>query len=554
MDYKVWYRQWRPETFDKVIGQEPIVRTLKNQVKSGRIAHAYLFCGPKGTGKTSVARILAHAVNCLSQTEGSPCGKCVVCEGYSKGDMDIVEIDAASNNGVDDIRELKDRVKYPPLIGRYKVYIIDEVHMLSIGAFNALLKTLEEPPAHILFIFATTESHKLPATILSRCQRFNFRRIPHRLIVAALKQIADDIGMNYEASALETIAIWSEGSMRDAISLLDQSNGFKGEVLTNEDVLSVLGTIDIKTVFTLANNLLFGDVPALLRQVASIVDAGGDMTAVLRDLLNHLRNVLIFKVCEKPETILEVYESFKTDYLSQAQTVSLQKLTMALEQLSSIESEMRWSTQPRILFEIALIKICRQDTDESLSSVVLRIQNIENILAGINLSGSQKITTTAVMSGIETTLAEHAVEPSLKGQTDSKKAKLSKDDQKPILAESASKDRDPLSEWPLILKAVKAQRESLYSLLTEVKVQLGDKNDLILAFLPEREFNAELVGRENNRKFLEDLISKSCGRQFVLKLIVKQIPKPDRQSMSENSLVRKAYDLFGKENVEIIDD
>jgi len=554
MDYKVWYRQWRPETFDKVIGQEPIVRTLKNQVKSGRIAHAYLFCGPKGTGKTSVARILAHAVNCLSQTEGSPCGKCVVCEGYSKGDMDIVEIDAASNNGVDDIRELKDRVKYPPLIGRYKVYIIDEVHMLSIGAFNALLKTLEEPPAHILFIFATTESHKLPATILSRCQRFNFRRIPHRLIVAALKQIADDIGMNYEASALETIAIWSEGSMRDAISLLDQSNGFKGEVLTNEDVLSVLGTIDIKTVFTLANNLLFGDVPALLRQVASIVDAGGDMTAVLRDLLNHLRNVLIFKVCEKPETILEVYESFKTDYLSQAQTVSLQKLTMALEQLSSIESEMRWSTQPRILFEIALIKICRQDTDESLSSVVLRIQNIENILAGINLSGSQKITTTAVMSGIETTLAEHAVEPSLKGQTDSKKAKLSKDDQKPILAQSASKDRDPLSEWPLILKAVKAQRESLYSLLTEVKVQLGDKNDLILAFLPEREFNAELVGRENNRKFLEDLISKSCGRQFVLKLIVKQIPKPDRQSMSENSLVRKAYDLFGKENVEIIDD
>jgi len=554
MDYKVWYRQWRPETFDKVIGQEPIVRTLKNQVKSGRIAHAYLFCGPKGTGKTSVARILAHAVNCLSQTEGSPCGKCVVCEGYSKGDMDIVEIDAASNNGVDDIRELKDRVKYPPLIGRYKVYIIDEVHMLSIGAFNALLKTLEEPPAHILFIFATTESHKLPATILSRCQRFNFRRIPHRLIVAALKQIADDIGMNYEASALETIAIWSEGSMRDAISLLDQSNGFKGEVLTNEDVLSVLGTIDIKTVFTLANNLLFGDVPALLRQVASIVDAGGDMTAVLRDLLNHLRNVLIFKVCEKPETILEVYESFKTDYLSQAQTVSLQKLTMALEQLSSIESEMRWSTQPRILFEIALIKICRQDTDESLSSVVLRIQNIENKLAGINLSGSQKITTTAVMSGIETTLAAHAVEPSLKGQTDSKKAKLSKDDQKPILAQSASKDRDPLSEWPLILKAVKAQRESLYSLLTEVKVQLGDKNDLILAFLPEREFNAELVGRENNRKFLEDLISKSCGRQFVLKLIVKQIPKPDRQSMSENSLVRKAYDLFGKENVEIIDD
>jgi len=554
MDYKAWYRQWRPETFDKVIGQEPIVRTLKNQVKSGRIAHAYLFCGPKGTGKTSVARILAHAVNCLSQTEGSPCGKCVVCEGYSKGDMDIVEIDAASNNGVDDIRELKDRVKYPPLIGRYKVYIIDEVHMLSIGAFNALLKTLEEPPAHILFIFATTESHKLPATILSRCQRFNFRRIPHRLIVAALKQIADDIGMNYEASALETIAIWSEGSMRDAISLLDQSNGFKGEVLTNEDVLSVLGTIDIKTVFTLANNLLFGDVPALLRQVASIVDAGGDMTAVLRDLLNHLRNVLIFKVCEKPETILEVYESFKTDYLSQAQTVSLQKLTMALEQLSSIESEMRWSTQPRILFEIALIKICRQDTDESLSSVVLRIQNIENKLAGINLSGSQKITTTAVMSGIETTLAAHAVEPSLKGQTDSKKAKLSKDDQKPILAQSASKDRDPLSEWPLILKAVKAQRESLYSLLTEVKVQLGDKNDLILAFLPEREFNAELVGRENNRKFLEDLISKSCGRQFVLKLIVKQIPKPDRQSMSENSLVRKAYDLFGKENVEIIDD
>jgi len=554
MDYKAWYRQWRPETFDKVIGQEPIVRTLKNQVKSGRIAHAYLFCGPKGTGKTSVARIFAHAANCLSPNEGSPCGKCVVCENFTKGDMDIVEIDAASNNGVDDIRELKDRVKYPPLNGKYKVYIIDEVHMLSIGAFNALLKTLEEPPGHILFIFATTESHKLPATILSRCQRFNFRRIPHRLIVTALKHIAGDIGMDYEISALETIAIWSEGSLRDAISLLDQSNGFKGAILTNDDVLSVLGTIDVKAVFTLAKNLFLGDIPALLKQVASIVDAGSDIASILRDLVNHLRNVLIFKMCDKPETILEAFESYKSDYLSQAQTVSLQKLTMALEQLSSIESEMRWSTQPRILFEIALIKICRQDTVESLSSVVLRIESIENKLAGINLSDSQKIETSALMSEVETTSLAHSTEHLPKEQKDSNKAKLIKEDQKPISTQSASKDKDPLSVWPLILKTVKAQKGLMYSLLNEAKLEFGNKNELLLIFPHEREFNAELVGREDNREYLEGLISKSCGKQFTLKLKVKEMSKPDRQSVTENPLAQKAYDLFGKENVEIIDD
>jgi DNA polymerase-3 subunit gamma/tau len=554
MDYKAWYRQWRPEVFDKVIGQEPIVRTLRNQVKSERIAHAYLFCGPRGTGKTSVARILAHAANCLSPIEGSPCGKCVVCENFPKGDMDIVEIDAASNNGVDDIRELRDRVKYPPVNGRYKVYIIDEVHMLSIGAFNALLKTLEEPPGHILFIFATTESHKLPTTILSRCQRFNFRRIPHKSIVAALKNIADDIGMDYESTAFETIAMCSEGSLRDAISLLDQCNAFKGEVLTNDDVLSVLGTIDIKAVFTLAKNLLSGDIPALLRQIASIIDAGGDMATILKDLVNHLRNVLIFKMCDKPETILEAYESYKTEYLSQAQAVSLQKLSMAIEQLSSIESEMRWSTQPRVLFEITLIKICRQESPESLSSLALRIQNLENKLAEINLSGNQRIAHAAIMSGDETTSFTHKAEPTMRGQADFKKVTSGKQEQKPISAQSAAKDKDPLTEWPLILKTVKGQRESMYGLLADVKVELGTKNELMLLFPVGMDFNAELAGREENRKFLEEIISKVCAKQYTLKLKVKEMSKPDRLSSAENPLVQRAYELFGKENVEIIDD
>lgn len=551
MDYKAWYRQWRPETFDKVIGQEPIVRTLRNQVKSGRIAHAYLFCGPKGTGKTSIARILAHAANCLSPIEGSPCGKCAVCDTYSKGDMDIIEIDAASNNGVDDIRELRDRVKYPPVNGKFKVYIIDEVHMLSIGAFNALLKTLEEPPGHILFIFATTESHKLPTTILSRCQRYNFRRIPQKSIVAALKNIAADIGMDYEDLALETIAIWSEGSLRDAISLLDQSNGFKDAILTNDDVLSVLGTIDIKAVFTLAKNLFSGDVPALLRQVASIVDAGGDMATILKDLVNHLRYVLIFKMCDKPETILEAYESYRTEYLNQAQTVSLQKLTMALEHLSSIESEMRWSTQPRVLFELALIKICRHDLDESLSSLALRVQSLENKLAEINLSGSQRMAPKAVD---EANLSSHKTEPSMRGHADYKKAASDKREQKPITPQSAAKDRDPVTEWPLILKTVKGQRESMYGLLADVKVEIGVKNELMLLFPMGMDFNAELAGREENRKFLEEIISKTCGKQYTLKLKVKEMSKPDRLSSAENPLVQRAYELFGKENVEIIDD
>jgi len=553
MDYKTWYRQWRPVNFDKVIGQEPIVRTLRNQVKTGRIAHAYLFSGPKGTGKTSVARILAHAANCMSPVDGNPCGDCGVCINSARRDMDVIEIDAASNNGVDDIRELRDRVKYPPVNGKYKAYIIDEVHMLSAGAFNALLKTLEEPPGHILFIFATTESHKLPATILSRCQRFNFRRIPHKSIVSALKHIAAEIGMDYEDSALDTIAISSEGSLRDAISLLDQSSGFKDAVLTNADVLSVLGTIDIKAVFTLAKNLFSGDVPALLGQIASIVDAGGDMTVILRDLVSHLRNVLIFKICDKPETIIEAYESYRTDYVYQAQTVNLQKLVGAIEQLSAIESEMRLSTQPRISFEIALIKICKQGGDESFSSLLQRIESLEDQIAKLNYSAVQGKFSAATVSGNEAAHVERNSERHLIGQTDSKKSLIDKHEQRPLPAQPTAKVKDPLVEWPLVLKTLKGQREALYSLLTEAKLEFSKANELLLTFPPGGEFNLELAAKEENKKFLEEIISKSCGKQYMIKLRIRNIPKPDPLSATENPLIQRAYDLFGKENVRIKD-
>lgn len=552
MDYKAWYRQWRPVVFENVIGQDPIVRTLRNQIKSGRIAHAYLFCGPKGTGKTSVARILAHAANCLSPQEGSPCWKCAVCENSLKGDIDIVEIDAASNNGVDDIRELKDRVKYPPVNGRYKVYIVDEVHMLSIGAFNALLKTLEEPPGHILFIFATTESHKLPATILSRCQRFNFRRIPNNSIVTVLKEIAAQIKIEYEESALETIALWSEGSLRDAISLLDQSNGFRNDILTNKDVLTILGTVETKAIFMLTDSLISGDVQSMLKQIASFMEQGGDMSVILRDLINHLRNVLVIKMCDLPETILDDFVSYKEDYLKQAQTVSVQKLAGAVEQLSAIESEMRWSTQPRILLELALIKICRQESLESQISILERIQQIEKRLAEISSSEVQKSIQSNVRAG------EVISVPEVSGikKRDNVESQLSasrKDEQKPTPINPAVKEKNPLNDWHQILKTIRAQRESIYSFLEEVKPEMESKHELKLVFPQGREFNVEYLNKPENRKFLEDVVSNFCGKQYNLKLRVRESTKSEKLRNAENSLVQKTYELFGKENVEIID-
>ncbi|MDD4679967.1 MAG: DNA polymerase III subunit gamma/tau, partial [Clostridia bacterium] len=292
--YTALYRQWRPDTFKDVVGQDTIIRTLTNQLSSGHIAHAYLFCGSRGTGKTSTAKIFARAINCMTPTEYGPCGECEVCENLSSdSNMDILEIDAASNNGVDEIRDLREKVRFPPAFGKFKVYIIDEVHMLSIGAFNALLKTLEEPPSHAVFILATTEPHKLPATILSRCQRFDFKRISQKVIVGRMRNICDSMNIMVENEGLHTIARWAEGGMRDALSLLDQIIGFSGNQITNDDIINIIGTADQSFLFQTTDDILTGNLQGMLQKINQLLDEGKALNIFTRDLLQHIRNLLI---------------------------------------------------------------------------------------------------------------------------------------------------------------------------------------------------------------------------------------------------------------------
>jgi DNA polymerase-3 subunit gamma/tau len=379
--YTALYRQWRPDTFEGVVGQDTIVQTLKNQLFSGRIAHAYLFCGSRGTGKTSTAKIFSRAINCTAPTEDGPCGQCEACINLSsENNMDIIEIDAASNNGVDEIRDLRDKVRFPPTVGKYKVYIIDEVHMLSIGAFNALLKTLEEPPAHVVFILATTEPHKLPATILSRCQRFDFKRIPQSVIVSRMKTICSRMNVKVEEAGLYTIARWAEGGMRDALSLLDQCMGFCGTDISNEEVLNVLGTADESFIFQAAEDIQSGNAEGLLRSIDWLINDGKDLNVFLRELIQHLRNLLIVKFCDEPERFLDMEGASLDRLKSQAEKAGQARLIRSIDLLTSLESEMKWSTQPRVLFELAAVKLCRPQQEDSMEALLDRIETLEKQL------------------------------------------------------------------------------------------------------------------------------------------------------------------------------
>jgi DNA polymerase-3 subunit gamma/tau len=307
MSYIALYRKWRPLVFEDVVEQEHVVKTLKNAVKSARIAHAYLFCGTRGTGKTSMAKIFSRAINCLNPRDGDPCNECDICRGILSGSLlDVIEIDAASNNSVDNIRDIRDEVIYTPSSAKYKVYIIDEVHMLSSGAFNALLKTLEEPPSHAVFILATTEPHKLPATILSRCQRFDFRRIPIESIMGRLDRIAEASGVSLHKEASKLIAKMADGALRDAISILDQCMAVGAKEVSYEDVLTVVGIVNDTFISEIVDAINSKDINHILKMVEKLVMDGKDISKFVSDLVLYYRNLLICKITDKPEEIIDV--------------------------------------------------------------------------------------------------------------------------------------------------------------------------------------------------------------------------------------------------------
>ena len=386
MTYQALYRRYRPQRFSDFVGQEAVIRTLRAQVMSGRIAHAYLFCGTRGTGKTSAAKVFARAINCEHPANGEACGECATCRALlQESNLDILEIDAASNNGVDEIRELRENIKYPPQIGRFRVYIIDEVHMLSTGAFNALLKTLEEPPAHAKFILATTEPQKLPATILSRCQRFNFSRIPAAQISARLAEAMEENGIAAEPQALSRIARAAEGGMRDAWSIADMCLGYAQEAqggLTDDLVREVLGAADSAFLFRFMKSVIAGDTAAVIGEIDEAMRAGLEVQVFLRDICRHVRALLLAAVCgEDTADVLEVTAEDAAEYREQASTVSQERLMNLSDLFLRAEADARWAQQPRFALETAALRACLPEAELQLSQLSERIGEVEKKIA-----------------------------------------------------------------------------------------------------------------------------------------------------------------------------
>lgn len=379
MSYTALYRKWRPTSFEEVRGQDHIVKTLKNQINSGRIGHAYLFCGTRGTGKTSIAKIFARAVNCEHPVDGSPCGECSMCRQIAEGaSLNVVEIDAASNNGVENIRDIREQVQYPPTDGRYRVYIIDEVHMLSIGAFNALLKTLEEPPSYVIFILATTEVHKIPITILSRCQRYDFKRISIDTIAGRLAELTQAEQIDVDDRALRYVARAADGSMRDALSLLDQCVAFHfGEKLTYDNVLEVLGAVDNRVFGKLFQAVLASDTKACIREIEEMIIQGRDLSQLVNDFVWYMRNLLIAKTTDEPGDMLDMSEENLAVLKEEAAGVDAETLMRYIRIFSELSGQLRYASQKRILVEIAFIKLTTPSMEQNLDSILQRITLLE---------------------------------------------------------------------------------------------------------------------------------------------------------------------------------
>ncbi len=382
MSYTALYRKFRPMTFESVKGQDHIVTTLKNQIKAGRIGHAFLFTGTRGTGKTTSAQILARAVNCEHPLDGNPCGECAMCKSIAAGtSMNVIEIDAASNNGVDNIREIVEEVRYSPTEGKYKVYIIDEVHMLSAGAFNALLKTLEEPPSYVIFILATTEVHKIPITILSRCQRYDFRRITVEEIADRLKELTTAEEIAAEDRALRYIATAADGSMRDAISLLDQCVAFYlGETLTYDKVLEVLGTVDVSVFGRLMSYIRRQEVTNCLKLLDDIVARGRELTQFTVDFTWYLRNLLLAKASEELMDTMEIPSDYREEFLQEVQANTSEQLVRFIRIFSDLTNKIRYASQKRVLVEVALIKLCKPQMEMEYDALLDRVSRMEETL------------------------------------------------------------------------------------------------------------------------------------------------------------------------------
>lgn len=549
------YRRFRPATWDKVIGQDHIVTTLVNQIKSGAIGHAYLFTGTRGTGKTSSAKIFARAVNCLDPVNGSPCGVCAHCKALADpSNLDIIEMDAASNNGVDEIRELKENVQYPPSSVRYKVYIIDEVHMLTGAAFNALLKTLEEPPAHVIFILATTEAHKLPQTILSRCMRFDFRLVPKEKLVALLQRVFGEINYPYEEEALELLALHGEGSVRDTLSIADMCLSYAPEKLTAASALEVLGASDFSTLFDIASGILSGNTGAALRAANNVYARGKGISILNKDITAFFRDLIAVK------NITGYKGGYNAAQLAALKTLAdasdNYRLGRALDILSSVENLIRYSIQPQIVLDACIVKAAELQTEPNIEALLSRVRALETKLASIE-SGAIKIAASAQAPATAAPSAGIAgVSPATPQTTadDTAPASGGMDKLLSQLApaeEEAVFDDEPAEEAPQVQDELAkgimgglltSLREQNYGMLYHALARQEDycMNGNVLTLRVSDAAGWSLFNAPGNPALLKSLVRQLSGGDYELELTRKS-NREEIRSGSRNSLI----ELFG---------
>ncbi len=503
MSYTALYRKFRPDCFEDVKGQEHIVTTLRNQIKAERIGHAYLFCGTRGTGKTTVAKIFAKAVNCEHPVDGSPCGECASCRAIAAGaSMNVIEIDAASNNGVDNIREIVDEVAYSPAEGKYKVYIIDEVHMLSIGAFNALLKTLEEPPSYVIFILATTEVHKIPITILSRCQRYDFRRITIDTIAARLRELMETEQIRVEEKALRYVAKTADGSMRDALSLLDQCIAFHfGQELTYDKVLDVLGAVDTEVFGRLLRYVLARDVSGCIGLLEEIVMQGRELGQFVTDFTWYLRNLLLLQSSDHVEDVIDVSSDNLVRLREEADMIETDAVMRYIRIFSELSGQIRYASQKRILIEIALVKLCRPDMEKDYESVVERVRAVEEKIE----NGVAVVSAGAGYAVPNEDSAAHAA------------AK-----ERPPLPKAIPEDvQAVVDRWQTIVGRASMPMKQY---IRDAGLSLGRDNKLMLV-VEDGLASDYFLRQEGHKELLEQLLSETAGRE--IEVTIQSVPDKD---------------------------
>ncbi|KJS18782.1 MAG: hypothetical protein VR72_21465 [Clostridiaceae bacterium BRH_c20a] len=527
MSYTALYRAFRPQRFLEVVGQEHISKTLKNALIHNRVAHAYLFCGPRGTGKTSSAKILAKAVNCLNLALGEPCNECTNCLAINAGNfLDVLEIDAASNRGIDEIRDIRDKVKFAPSQGKSKVYIIDEVHMLTSEAFNALLKTLEEPPSHVLFILATTEPQKIPLTILSRCQRFDYRKISTNEIKGHLLSIISQEGINVSEGALNTIARKAAGGMRDAISVLDQCIAFAGDTIESEDVEKVLGTLGEEQILKISDAIVQGDIGTVIFLLNEYLQSGKDIKQVARDLIEFFRQIMLIKLSISGE-IITINGEILPLVKEQGANLSIPFLGQLVLKLNEVEREMRWTSQPQVLLEAGLVEVILQGHPLKAAEKPILTQ--------------AKVVNSSIKNEQKLQIREENFQECKEKTVEMKNTKVG----------NPASFLEIKRQWPDILEKIKQIKVTTHAFLVAGEpTGIDDKGSLVLSFKESHKFHKERILQTENRQLIETVVNEHLNININLTCILEGQDNTNVNSQ-EGSAFDKALEFFGGNIVEI---